>query len=138
MSMSPFRRSCVVAGCPNPPTSGGRCTTHARTTDRQRGLSSDRHHQRLYNSARWRALRRAILADRPWCECRDCRSQHRERVADVVHHRTHHGGDEGLFYDLANLEPLAKSCHDSLTQAEKRRTDLASIEATSQVAGGHL
>jgi hypothetical protein len=39
----------------------------------------------------------------------------------VVHHLRPHGGDEVLFFDEMNLQPLSKACHDALTARGGRR-----------------
>lgn len=75
-----------------------------------RGLSSDRVHKRLYASARWRQVRASVLLASPLCSCADCRRTGAARVASVVHHVRPHGGDPALFYDVANLQALNKSC----------------------------
>jgi hypothetical protein len=42
-------------------------------------------------------------------------------AATVVHHVRHHGGDAALFFDVENLKPMAKPCHDRLTALEMRK-----------------
>jgi 5-methylcytosine-specific restriction protein A len=107
--------ACLVAGCPRPVTSRGRCHRHGASIDACRGLGSDRLHEKLYHSARWRRLRAFVLAETPLCQCDDCHQAGRVRAAGVVHHRQPHGGDPERFFDSANLQALAKTCHDRLT-----------------------
>ena len=113
MSHNPFTRACLVSGCPHLATMRGRCPSHARQVDTARSLSSDRSHRRLYNSARWRRTRLAVLAAHPLCACHECRGA--GLLATVVHHVRPHGGDEGLFFDVHNLQAVAKPCHDRIT-----------------------
>jgi 5-methylcytosine-specific restriction endonuclease McrA len=80
-----------------------------------RGLTSDRVHAALYASREWRELRAAVLALNPWCRCADCAASGRYHKATVVHHREPHAGDPRKFFDVANLQALAKGCHDRLT-----------------------
>jgi 5-methylcytosine-specific restriction enzyme A len=116
---TPYRSACVVFGCPRPVTARGRCATHAKGMEQTRGLNSDRHLGRaLYQTARWRALRRWLLNRSPLCTCTECEQLKRVRVATVVHHRQPHGGDEGKFFNVELLQALAKSCHDRLTSRE--------------------
>lgn len=97
---------------------GGRpCPTRARQRDQHRNPNTDRYHVHLYASLRWRRLRREILTARPWCECPDCGGTVYFPPASVVHHKEAHHGDETLFFDPMNLQPLAKSCHDRITKA---------------------
>ena len=112
---SPFSSACLTAGCPEPVTSRGRCARHGGAVDRLRGLNADRVHVALYDSARWRRLRRAVLMAHPICECDVCRQTGRVLSARVVHHKRPHGGDAALFFDETNLQALAKACHDRLT-----------------------
>ena len=118
MPVNPFLHSCRVPSCGAPVASRGACALHASQQDTHRGLTSDRQHKALYDSARWRLLRRAILAARPFCECDQCRGGHvRVTPASVVHHRQPHHGDEHLFFGPDNLQALAKVCHDRITGA---------------------
>jgi len=121
MPADPFSRACLVAGCARPPHSRGRCQAHARQADELRGLTADRHlGAALYASSQWRALRAAVLALNPWCQCADCAASGRYHKATVIHHREPHGGDSRLFFAPSNLQALAKPCHDRLTAAGGR------------------
>jgi 5-methylcytosine-specific restriction protein A len=46
--------------------------------------------------------------------CRFCEQQGRIAAASVVDHITPHKGDQSLFWDSANWQPLCKLCHDSI------------------------
>jgi 5-methylcytosine-specific restriction protein A len=103
-------------------TSRGRCAVHGQALEQTRGLDSDRHRGRdLYQTSRWRRLRRWLLSQRPLCECDDCQRTGRVLAASVLHHVRHHGGDSVLFFDVENLMPMAKPCHDRLTALEMRK-----------------
>jgi 5-methylcytosine-specific restriction endonuclease McrA len=41
--------------------------------------------------------------------------------AKVVDHIVPHEGDEALFWDQANWQPLCKTCHDTTKAQEERR-----------------
>jgi hypothetical protein len=115
MPANPFRRACVVAGCPRPVHVGGKCAVHARQADALRGLDSDRHlGAALYQTREWRALREAVLALHPFCECARCVTERRRERATVVHHVRRHGGDVRAFFDPSNLIALSKPCHSAL------------------------
>jgi 5-methylcytosine-specific restriction enzyme A len=47
-----------------------------------------------------------------------CERQGRITEATVVDHITPHKGDQSLFWDSANWQPLCKLCHDSVKQRE--------------------
>lgn len=121
------RGLCLQPGCPAFAEQGGRCQAHARavarTQDRQRAQATP--YRRLYQTARWQALRTAYLAAHPLCECDACAG--RLTPASVVHHRMAHRGDLRLFFDPDNLQALAKRCHDRITAAETREIGRAHV-----------
>lgn len=120
MPANPYSHACLTVGCPEPVVSRGRCRLHALRVDQHRSLDSDRHHAHLYASARWRALRRDILAAQPICACSSCASPTgRWSLTRVVHHIEPHHSDEAKFFDPSNLVAMSKACHDALTQRER-------------------
>jgi 5-methylcytosine-specific restriction endonuclease McrA len=120
MPANPFRRACVVAGCPRPVHVGGKCAVHARQADALRGLDSDRHlGAALYQTREWRALRDAVLALHPFCECARCVTERRRERATVVHHVEPHGGNPRRFWDPHNLLALSAACHAALHAAAR-------------------
>lgn len=89
--------------------------------------------RRLYQTKRWRDLRLVALERDGWM----CRQTGvylvQGRTADnaaVVDHITPHRGDPALFFDLANLQSVAKSWHDS----EKQKAEKS--QARAQVRPG--
>ena len=138
MPADPFRRACVVAGCPRPVTTRGKCAVHARQADGLRGLHADRHlGARLYQTPEWRALRAAVLAVRPLCECPACLAGPRRERADTVHHVRPHGGDPRVFFDPANLAAFASACHARLHRAARTGGDAgAAGEKYARPVGG--
>lgn len=64
----------------------------------------------FYRSARWRALRAAVLRSDPTCTTPGCRR--RSTHADHVVPRSRGGADT-----LANLRGLCASCHSRVTAA---------------------
>lgn len=66
--------------------------------------------------ARWQAERAAFLAANPCC--RRCPAP-----ATVVDHIMPHKGNQALFWNAANWQPLCASCHNRAKQAEERRED---------------
>jgi 5-methylcytosine-specific restriction endonuclease McrA len=97
-------RLCSTPKCPNPATYRGRCKGHAK----QRNRDTHRNRQ-IYNSRRWKYLRRAVLFDEPLCQCG-------EIATDVDHIiPIEQGGDP---YSRVNLQPLCFSCHGRKTKRE--------------------
>lgn len=80
--------------------------------DERRGSSA----QRGYGS-RWQKARATYLANHPLC--RICKQSGIVKVAEVVDHIVPHKGDQALFWDTENWQPLCKQCHDS----HKRRAE---------------
>lgn len=67
--------------------------------------------------SRWRRARAAFLAVHPLCVM--CAAQGRTSAATVVDHIRPHRGDQVLFWDRENWQPLCATCHSSLKQAEE-------------------
>jgi 5-methylcytosine-specific restriction endonuclease McrA len=105
-------RLCSEPRCPSPATYRGRCATHARTNNQR-----THRNRTIYNSKRWRILRRHILTHQPLCagyndaEC--------DGIATDVDHITpiHQGGDA---WNPTNLQPLCQSCHGRKTRNEQQ------------------
>ena len=68
--------------------------------------------QRGYD-ARWREYRKEYLHRHPIC-C-ECKEHGRIVEASVVDHIKPHRGNEKLFVDTMNHQPLCKPCHDKKT-----------------------
>lgn len=68
-------------------------------------------HERGYNAA-WRKARAEFLRIFPWCAC--------GAAATLVDHKTPHRGNDALFWDRTNWQPLCTHCHNSLKQREER------------------
>ena len=60
---------------------------------------------------RWQQARAAYLAEHPLC----CLCLPRAVAATVVDHIIPHRGNDDLFWDPANWQPLCKPCHDRKT-----------------------
>lgn len=106
-------KPCAYPGCPRL-VARGYCDIHRR-------CQPDYHkpdHQRLYNTARWKQLRRRQLAYQPWCA--DCLTEGYYVQATDVDHVKPHKGDERLFYDANNLQSLCHVCHSRKTAEELR------------------
>ena len=73
----------------------------------------------LYNSTRWKKIRQIVLEKAPLCAV--CRKSGRLTQAEDVDHIVAHQGDEHLFFDIENLQPICKTCHGSKTAQEVRQ-----------------
>lgn len=76
-----------------------------------------RQSKNLYGTA-WNKARDLFLVKHPLCKL--CEKLGRIRSACVVDHITPHKGNLELFWDRGNWQPLCKTCHDSVKQAEER------------------
>ena len=71
--------------------------------------------KRGYNR-RWQKARKSYLEAHPLCV--QCAKQGKYVRATVVDHIIPHRGDQKLFWDQNNWQPLCKSCHDKKTLTE--------------------
>lgn len=103
------RRPCRHPGCPNLCDSGVYCKEHAKySSDRLRGSATERG----YDSD-WRRERKRFLRENPLCV--KCLKKDKLRAATVVDHIIPHRGDEKLFWDRSNWQPLCADCHGHKT-----------------------
>lgn len=112
------RRPCAAFPCPLPAVpKSARCAEHTRKLDAERGTRTERGY-----SNEWSRSRAAFLRLNPAC------AEHLKRGdfarATVVDHVEPHRGDQRLFWDRSNWQPLCAQCHGRKTQAETltRRT----------------
>lgn len=76
-----------------------------------------------YKTARWQLLRQLVLKRDKWTCQRTgelCIGKGNEPNAPVVNHKRPHRGDQAAFWDIDNLEVVAKHVHDSEVQSEER------------------
>ena len=71
---------------------------------------------------KWAKQRKYFLYDNPMCAF--CLKDGNFKGADVVDHITPHRGNEALFWDKSNWQPLCKFHHDSTKQRMERRDKL--------------
>ena len=106
---------CRHAGCGVLLDQVGYCVAHAKLhqkqTDAQRGSS----HQRGY-TGRWQKARLTFLGRHPLCK--HCADEGLIRAATVVDHIIARKGDQVLFWDTTNWQPLCKPHHDRKTASE--------------------
>ncbi|MCY1559408.1 hypothetical protein D9M68_964470 [compost metagenome] len=72
--------------------------------------------ERGYNY-RWQKARATFLERNPLC--RHCQAKGIVTVATDVDHIIPHRGNQQLFWDTSNWQPLCHSCHSVKTQAEE-------------------
>lgn len=101
-------RPCGWPGCPAL-TPTAYCREHTKTTDRK---WRDRGRKQIYNSPRWRGLRRTVLKEQPWCNVPGCTNP----TTDVDHITPLR--DNGDPYNRNNLQGLCKKHHSEKTQRE--------------------
>lgn len=69
---------------------------------------------------RWQKAREGFLRDNPLC-CYCERDGRPLTPATVVDHKIPHRGDQALFWDQSNWQPLCKTCHDTLKKIEEKQ-----------------
>jgi 5-methylcytosine-specific restriction endonuclease McrA len=74
----------------------------------------NREGRRRYYTARWRRLRRKVLA-RDYGLCQQCRREGRVETGNQIDHIIRAEERPDLFYSLENLETLCGSCHSTKT-----------------------
>lgn len=107
MPMKP-KRPCKHPGCPRL-TSGPYCELHAKVHAGDRASAFERGYSR-----RWQMVRKQFLVKHPLCAL--CEQSGKLTSATVVDHIQPHRGDEALFWDERNWQPLCKKCHDRKTR----------------------
>jgi 5-methylcytosine-specific restriction endonuclease McrA len=100
------RRRCTTPWCGGIATRGGKCPSCRTAADRDRKTGS------IYNTPRWKALRKRVLEDEP--VCRICRAEPSTQADHII--PIEEGGDP---WDLHNLQGLGASCHSRKTNAER-------------------
>jgi 5-methylcytosine-specific restriction endonuclease McrA len=72
-----------------------------------------------YRTPRWKVLRWEVLTEAMFrCQCEVCKGQKVWPRATIADHKVRHGGNEALFWSKANLQAMAKRCHDQKTATE--------------------
>ena len=104
------KRPCRYPGCPNLCEQGVYCERHRKenSSDAQRGGAAARGYD-----ARWQEARRQYLQRHPLCV--ECLRENKITPATVVDHIVPHRGDQKLFWDQSNWQPLCKAHHDAKT-----------------------
>lgn len=110
MPTAPLRLCAGKGGRCQSRVTQGRCPACATAQTRQR--TYDAPWRALYQTARWRALRRQQLRTAPLCAA--CLTSQRVTPATDAHHLLAHRGDETLFWD-GTLESLCHPCHSRHT-----------------------
>jgi 5-methylcytosine-specific restriction protein A len=103
---------CRYPGCNRLLENPGYCEEHIITEKVKPFSSAIRYNEKLYNTARWRTLRKEHLKENDYCQC--C-----GRKEDLtVDHKISPLGNEDLFFNPDNLQTLCKQCHRIKTAKE--------------------
>ena len=73
---------------------------------------------RLYDTQRWKRERAAFLRRNPLC--RMCEAIGLTSLARAVDHVEPHRGNETLFWNQDNWQPICLTCHSAAKQAQER------------------
>jgi 5-methylcytosine-specific restriction protein A len=103
---------CATAGCNVLiPQSETYCKAHI-PEPRKPFETAVRYNTKLYNTTRWRSLRKQILKEQPVCQ--KCGIDKNLEV----HHITPPRGNEILFFNEGNLITVCTKCHKLITARE--------------------
>lgn len=81
------------------------CSKHKRSPNYGRSST------KMGYNYKWQKMSKRFLAMHPLCvEC--------NRLATLVDHRVPHKGNEKLFWDMSNWQPMCTSCHNRKTATE--------------------
>jgi 5-methylcytosine-specific restriction protein A len=111
------RKPCRFQGCAEL-TEERYCDKHKKQVDSEYNRTS-RPFKHLYNTSRWKKLRKQFLQEHPLCV--ECEAKDVIKAATVVDHMEVHKGDEDLFWDESNWQALCKQCHDRKTAKKDGR-----------------
>ena len=107
----PIYKICNCPGCRDYAVEGGsRCEKHQ--IDRKAFSTAKRRNTSLYNTSKWRVLRREVLEEDKVCAY--CGTDKELTVDHIIPPE----GNELLFFDRTNLQVLCKSCHRVKTAQE--------------------
>ena len=81
---------------------------------------------RLYDSNRWKLASKNYLYDHPLCI--NCMAHGRITTPTETDHIIPHKGDEKLFWDTDNWQPLCSKCHKIKTAMEVKAKKLPNID----------
>lgn len=107
-------RPCKHPGC-HALTRSGWCDQHYRPRSPAWGAKRPSPSARGY-TYRWYKASKSYLASHPWCA--ECERNSRATLATEVDHIVPHKGNQALFWDRANWQPLCHSCHSRKTAKE--------------------
>lgn len=104
------KHPCNHPGCPALTTERF-CEKHKQSQDNQRPSARKRGYD-----TRWEKCRLIFLRTHPLCA--ECKREGRVASAAVVDHIKPHKGNQELFWNETNWQPLCKECHDRKTATE--------------------
>ena len=106
---------CRQPGCGKLLDVSGYCEPHAKHVRRQSDARRESSSKRGYGRA-WQKSRASYLSRHPLC-CH-CEADGMVVPATEVDHIVAHKGDQALFWDSKNWQPLCKPCHSKKTARE--------------------
>lgn len=99
----------------HPPFTGSRCPHCASASKARADRNRPSARARGYDG-KWERARLRFLGEHPLCVV--CEREGRLTAASVVDHITPHKGDQRLFWDESNWQPLCAPCHSEKTARE--------------------
>jgi len=107
------KKPCNRSNCPNlTHNRSGYCDHHQKDYRKQRDINRDTSDARGY-TYRWQKVRKLFLTQHPLCII--CQSEGVITTATIIDHIIPHKGNQDLFWDESNWQPLCKFHHDQKT-----------------------
>ena len=118
-----IKRLCIFPSCRELAVNGHKlCEKHLKESEERRKeycfQTGKRSNEGMYNTTRWRNLRKKIIKQQPFCSF--CGWTGSEDNPLTVDHVICPRGNEDLFYDETNLQVLCRNCHNRKTAEEIR------------------
>ncbi|MDR2821723.1 MAG: HNH endonuclease [Mycoplasmataceae bacterium] len=111
---------CRSPGCQELLDTPGYCSNHIKKDYVKPFENAVRSNEGLYNTTRWRKLRKETISKNPFCSI--CGISEKEVKLNgeslEVHHLERPKGNLELFFNEENCIPVCLSCHRRLTQEE--------------------
>lgn len=111
-----MKRICAYPGCKDYAVKNSKfCEKHKPLS--ASGTTSK--YKYMYDRTKWRKRSREFLTENIWCV--ECLKQGKYVLATEVDHIIPHEGNEKLFWDEKNWQPLCTACHSRKTMEENRQ-----------------
>ena len=103
-----IQKPCAWKGCKNLTSNSRYCEQHKPKENKKRNISKE--YNKWYSCTKWKNARKNYLSENPLCV--ECLRDGTLTPATIVDHIEPHKGNNELFWNRNNWQPLCKKCHD--------------------------